>query len=122
MDVTTTVFGRHQTGYVFPMLLVIKALPNSFAGAMQRLHTTDNFILFATKSLVVSGASADSLRLLGDTQAIAVDDGDLKLSSFLPPAALQSLISGNGDQRSRSRTSRTHRVSDGRAGTAWATR
>jgi hypothetical protein len=92
LDKTTTLFGRHQSGYIFPMLLSVKTLPNSFAGALQRLRTPDSFILFSTVSGRVFGACADSLLMMGDQQSVAVDDGDVVLSKFVTFAALQTMI------------------------------
>ena len=33
MNVSRTVFGKHKQGYLFPMLLFVKPMTDSFAGA-----------------------------------------------------------------------------------------
>jgi hypothetical protein len=45
MNTTRTVFGRHRSGAVFPMLLCVKPMASSFAGVMQKLITTDQYVL-----------------------------------------------------------------------------
>jgi PAS domain S-box-containing protein len=65
MNTTRTVFGRHHDGHIFPILLNVKPLETSFAGVIAELHTSEHFILFASKSFVVSAASLESMTLLG---------------------------------------------------------
>jgi hypothetical protein len=65
MNTTRTVFGKHQQGHIFPMLLNVKAMETSFAGIMQELTTTDQFVMFLSKSFVVLEATHESLKLMG---------------------------------------------------------
>ena len=65
MKFTRATFGQHKQGYVFPLLLAVNALEDCFAGVMQRIDTTDEFIFFYDKSFVISGASEKSFRMLG---------------------------------------------------------
>ena len=64
LNATRTVFGKHADGHIFPMLLNVKSMDNSFAGVLQELHTDDHFVLFLTRSLVIKEATLESLRLL----------------------------------------------------------
>jgi hypothetical protein len=41
MNTTRTVFGRHRSGALFPIMLCVKPMGSSFAGVMQKLVTTD---------------------------------------------------------------------------------
>ena len=65
MNTTRTVFGKHQQGHIFPMLLNVKAMETSFAGILQELTTTDQFVMFLSKSFVVLEATHESLKLMG---------------------------------------------------------
>lgn len=40
MNTTRTAFGKHSQGYIFPILLNVKAMETSFAGLLQQLTTT----------------------------------------------------------------------------------
>ncbi len=71
MNTTRTAFGKHIQGYIFPLLLNVKAMESSFAGIMQELKTNDNFILFTSKSLRITEATQDSMKLLGVSGAPA---------------------------------------------------
>ena len=57
MNITRTVFARHRAGYLFPVLLCVKPMSNSFAGIIQRLYTNDNFLLFTSVSRRVAGGT-----------------------------------------------------------------
>ena len=65
MNTTRTVFGKHRQGHIFPMLLNVKPMETSFAGIMQELTTTDQFVMFLSKSFVVLEATHESLNLMG---------------------------------------------------------
>ncbi len=65
MNTTRTVFGKHQQGHIFPMLLSVRSTVNRLAGIMQELNSTDEFILFMSKSLVVLEGTKGSLKLMG---------------------------------------------------------
>ena len=41
MNTTRTVFGRHRSGALFPIMLSVKPMGSSFAGVMQKLVTSD---------------------------------------------------------------------------------
>ncbi len=94
LNATCTMFGRHQSGYLFPLLLCVKSLPTGFAGVMQRLHTDENAVLFCTKSGRVCGGTQDSLRLLGDMQASDIDDGEVDMWRFLDADTMGRLMRG----------------------------
>ena len=65
MNTTRTAFGKHSQGYIFPLLLNVKAMESSFAGILQELKTTDNFILFTSKSFTITEATQESMKFLG---------------------------------------------------------
>ena len=65
MKFTRATFGQHKQGYVFPLIMGVNALEDCFAGVMQRIDTTDEFIFFYDKSFIISGASEKSFRMLG---------------------------------------------------------
>jgi hypothetical protein len=70
MNTTRTAFGKHIQGYIFPLLLNVKAMESSFAGIIQELKTSDNFILFTSKSLRITEATQESMKLLGVSDAL----------------------------------------------------
>ena len=99
MNTTRTVFGRHHDGHIFPILLNVKPLETSFAGVIAELHTSEHFILFASKSFVVSAASLESMTLLGVrcasevlVRSSALKESIVKLTSIIPQDVLASLI------------------------------
>ncbi len=65
MNTTRTVFGKHKAGYIFPLLLNVRSTDTCFAGLLQRLHTSDQFILFWSQSLRVIEGTQESLELMG---------------------------------------------------------
>ena len=65
MNTTRTAFGKHSQGHVFPLLINVKAMDTNFAGILQDLPTSDNFILFTSKALVIAEATLESISLLG---------------------------------------------------------
>jgi hypothetical protein len=65
MNSSRTMFGKHKQGYLFPLLINSISGENGFVGMMQRLHTSDEFIWFYSKSLVIAGATQDCMRALG---------------------------------------------------------
>jgi hypothetical protein len=66
MNTTRTVFGKHASGHVFPMLLNVQSMPDSdcFIGILQELKTSDEFILFMSLSKTVTEATKGSFGLL----------------------------------------------------------
>ncbi len=62
-----TVFGRHKTGYVFPMLLCVKPMESSteFVGMVKQLNGEDEFIMFSTLTGVICAVTKESMSLLG---------------------------------------------------------
>ncbi len=64
MNTTRTAFGRHKAGYIFPLLLNVKPMETSFAGILQELTTTDQFVMFLSKSFVVLEATQESQQLM----------------------------------------------------------
>ena len=103
-------FGRHQSGFLIPMLLCVKSLPSGFAGVMQRLHTNENFILFCSVSGRVCGGSLDSLHLLGDPDPVDVDDGEISLWRFLDQPSAARLFKCYEDTASRAGNRVMHSV------------
>ena len=91
INATRTVFGRHPSGYIFPMLLSVKPMASGFAGVIQKLHTSDQFILFTTASRRITGASQDSLRMLGIDSDLEL--GELSLSRYIDDETLERLVS-----------------------------
>lgn len=65
MNTTRTVFGKHSQGHIFPMLLNVSSLESSFAGAVQALPGSEEYILFLSRSLTVLEATQASLRMMG---------------------------------------------------------
>lgn len=65
MVTSRVVFGNHAAGYIFPMLLCVKPLEDSFAFMMQKLASTDNFILLSSSTLTVCAGSQESLAMMG---------------------------------------------------------
>ena len=94
-------FGRHQSGYLFPVLLCVKSLPSGFAGVMQKLHTNENFVLFCTKSGRVCGGSLDTLRLLGNLQSTDIDDGEVDLWKHVDEDTMSRLLKGYEEAASK---------------------
>ena len=92
VSVTCTVFARSIDGYLFPALLCVKSLPNNFAGAIQKLQTPDNFILFSSQGHRVYGGTQESVKVLGNPSSAEVENGDVVLSEFLPEEELQRLF------------------------------
>jgi hypothetical protein len=70
MNTTRTVFAKHRQGYIFPLLLNVKPMENSFAGVLQRLPTQDNFVLFFSQSFIVSAATQESLGMMGVSKSV----------------------------------------------------
>ncbi len=64
MNTTRTAFGKHKSGYIFPMLLNVKPMETSFAGIVQELTTSDQFVMFLSKSLVVLEATQETLQMM----------------------------------------------------------
>ena len=58
-------FCRHRQGYIFPVVMNINCLESSFVSIIQKLHCTDEFIWFYSKSHIVTAASQGSLALMG---------------------------------------------------------
>ena len=90
LESTRTVFGKHRAGYVFPMLLYVKALPSGFMGMIQQLQTTDEFLLFTSKSKRIVGGTQDTLRLLGN--GMNVEDSVVMLDQVLSDAQVEKLM------------------------------
>ncbi len=65
MNTTRTVFGRHRQGHIIPLLLNVKPMETSFAGVLQALDTTDQFMLFFSNAFTVSGGTMDSQAMMG---------------------------------------------------------
>jgi hypothetical protein len=63
LDTTRTVFGLHKEGYMFPMLLNVKPMENSFSGVIAPLYTATQFILFTNKTFAVKSATKESYKL-----------------------------------------------------------
>jgi hypothetical protein len=91
LNTTRTVFGRHRSGALFPILLCVKPMANSFAGVMQKLNTSDQFMLFTTISGRVAGGTQDTLRLVGE--AIDLEDVNVPISRFIDDDTLTTLLS-----------------------------
>jgi hypothetical protein len=66
MNTTRTVFGKHASGHVFPMLINVQSMPDAdcFIGIMQELKSPDEFVLFMSVSKTVVEATKGSLGLL----------------------------------------------------------
>ena len=60
-----TMFGKHRNGYIFPLLENAKAMDEGLAGAVRKLHTTDEFVFFYSKSFIIPEASEGSFLALG---------------------------------------------------------
>lgn len=91
MNTTRTVFGKHRQGYLIPLLLNVKPMESSFAGVMQPLPTQEHFVMCYSKSFVVSGATQESLSMMGVTP-VDVDDGMVEFTRYLSKHALQELV------------------------------
>lgn len=91
MNTTRTAIGKHKRGHIFPILLNVRATENSFAGILQQLRTTDEFIIFLSRSLRVVEATQDSLRLMGVTAADCAD-GDVSLTKYVDAGAVEALV------------------------------
>jgi hypothetical protein len=72
VDKTRTVFGKHRSGYIFPMLLSVQQDESGFVGIMQRLYPEQQFIMFYSQSLHVAGATEESLSMLGVCMSVRV--------------------------------------------------
>lgn len=116
MNTTRTVFAKHRQGYIFPLLLNVKPMENSFAGVLQRLPTQDNFVLFFSQSFIVSAATQESLGMMGvrvlvslafwpymlsfqrgavlgpQVTPLDVDDGLVDLSKYISKQSLEELL------------------------------
>jgi hypothetical protein len=91
LNTTRTVFGRHRSGALFPVLLCVKPMANSFAGVMQKLTTSDQFLLFTTMSGRVTGGTQDTLRLVGE--ATDLEDVTVPIGRFIDDDTLAALLS-----------------------------
>lgn len=58
-------FAKHRHGHIFPVLLNVNPLNDSFVGIIQKLNCSSHFIWFYSKSFVICGASRESLHMLG---------------------------------------------------------
>jgi hypothetical protein len=45
INATLTVFGRHRSGALFPIMLSVKAMGSSFVGIVQKLATIDQYVV-----------------------------------------------------------------------------
>ncbi len=99
---TTTMFGRHQTGFIFPMLLNVKALPTGFAGIMQKLHTTDNFIMYTSVTHRMLSVSQDTMRLFENLDVVAMGNGDVSLTKHVDGQVLKRLLASLEERTGRS--------------------
>lgn len=66
---TRVVFGRHSTGHVFPLYLIVKPGDGMFTFAFQRLVSSEQFLLVSSKGHTVLAGSQESLALLGVRRA-----------------------------------------------------
>jgi hypothetical protein len=98
MNITRTVFGRHRAGHLFPMLLCVKPMSNSFAGVIQKLYTPDQFLLFTSLSRRIAGGTQDTMRLLGDVE---LEDVVVPLAQYISDDDMALLLKGTEEVNSK---------------------
>ena len=91
LDITRTVFGRHRDGYIFPMQLSVKSMPNAFAGIIQPVQTPDQFILFSSHTKRILSATQDTMRIMG-VEGSEFEENDVSLTEFFDEDALEKLM------------------------------
>jgi hypothetical protein len=64
---TRTVFGRHHSGYIFPMLLCVKPMESTteFVGMVKQLNGEDDYIMFSSITNIIQAATQESMLMLG---------------------------------------------------------
>jgi hypothetical protein len=77
LNTTRTLFGRHRSGHIFPMVLNVARMDTEFAGVIQRIQSRDDYIMFLSESLIVTAATQDSMALLGVRRACAETVGSV---------------------------------------------
>jgi hypothetical protein len=93
---TSAVFGRHRSGAIIPVFLNIERTPEWFSIVVQRIPTTEEFMLIESLSGVVKGATVNSMSLLGVAPS-EVDSGAVKLWKHMSPRDAQLMIAASAD-------------------------
>lgn len=58
-------FGKHNVGYIFPITMSTNQTTESFAGIVELVETSDEFLWVYSDTLTIAEASRGSMKLLG---------------------------------------------------------
>jgi len=82
MGTVRMAFGLHSSGHIFPLLLSVRSLKAGFGGLIQPMNTQHNFILFSSRTGIISAGCKASLSMLGQS-AGSLKDGKVHLNKYL---------------------------------------